>query len=582
MKQPAEPQAPPRLSAKVEELRADLAALRRDLPAAREESLLRRLADLELAVEEVDVAETELAVWHEELLAMREELETERQRYQDLFESAPDAYLVTNLDGTIQECNQAACALLRQSRRALRGKPLVVFIDSADRAAFRALFSRLAAGQRIEDWEVPLRPRGAPPFPAQLSAVLHDAAGGRDLRWLVRDLSQRKAMEQALRETEERLRHAQRLEAIGRLAGGIAHSFNNLLAAIAFHSELVAQGVRKDERLAGHVEEIQKAGERAATLASQLLAFSRKSVLRPRPIDLSDMVAAMRPVLRQLIGEDVRLRTNLDPAAGAVEADLAQLEQVVLNLVANARDAMPYGGELILATTAVALREGQRRELELGPGDYVVLTVRDTGDGMSEEVKRHLFEPFFTTKGPHQGTGLGLATVYGIVRQSGGDVRVESEPGVGTTFEVFLPRLAHGAPAAAPRAHGERPVEGSEVILLVEDEANIRRPAAEILESRGYTVLAAGDAGEALEVAESFRGPIHLLITDVVLPGPSGSQLAEQLAERRPDTRVLYVSGYPVSSIAHHGLPPRPEHFLQKPFPPATLLAAVRRVLDGD
>ncbi len=565
-----------------EEVRTRLETLRARLPAAVDPDLLRRFAELETAVEALEVADQELAVQNEELAATQEALEGERRRYRELFEAAPDGYLVTDLAGVVHEANEAACRLLNVSRRGLSGKPLAVFVGEAHRAAFRALLPRLAGGERVSEWEIALERRGGERFPAALSAGRERGAGGQrgELRWLLRDVSQRKAAESELREIEERLRHAQRLEAIGRLAGGIAHSFNNLLAAIAFHGELLAAGVRGDERLAAHAGEVLRAGERAASLASQLLAFSRKQVLRPRPLDVGEAIAAMRPMLAQLLGEDVRLTTHLERGAGCVEADLAQLEQVVLNLAVNARDAMPYGGELTLAAAPVRLDEPSE-ELELPAGDYLQVTVRDTGAGMSQDVLAHVFEPFFTTKEPHRGTGLGLATVYGIVRQSGGGIRVASEPGAGTTFEIYLPLRRGERPQSEPASLECGAEGGSEVVLLVEDEESIRLPVAEVLESRGYTVLAAADGHEALEVAAGYHGAIDLMVTDVVMPGMSGSELAEQLTRSRPELKVLFVSGYPASSIAHRGRPHEHPYFLQKPFAPAVLLDAVRRALDS-
>jgi CheY-like chemotaxis protein len=371
------------------------------------------------------------------------------------------------------------------------------------------------------------------------------------------------------------------METVGRLAGGIAHSFNNLLAAIAFHADLLLdpEGPVPDQRR--HAEAIQNAGERAALLARQLLAFSRKQVLQPRSLDVSRHVADLVPMLRRLTGEAVVLETDLDPDAGWVHADLGQLEQVILNLVFNARDAMPEGGHLKISVCGEEVgREGAG--LGLPPGPYVCLTVSDTGTGITDEVRAHLFEPFFTTKDRDRGSGLGLATVYGIVRQSGGAIRVDTEVGKGSSFVVYLPRTE--APAEEPKPSEASRAEGSgcEVILLAEDEDNIRDPAREVLESRGYTVLEARDALQALEVSRGWSGPIHLLVSDVVMPGMNGGQLAAALDQERPGTHVLFISGYSEDTIAQHGVLHAGRSFLQKPFPPSVLLRTVREILDRE
>jgi CheY-like chemotaxis protein len=329
-----------------------------------------------------------------------------------------------------------------------------------------------------------------------------------------------------------------------------------------------------------HVEEIQRAGERAATLARQLLAYGRKQVLQPRVMSLNQVIEEMAPMLRRLIGEHIRLEVRLDPANGSIHVDMGQLEQVLLNLAVNARDAMLAGGTLRIATQCVELAAGESAELPAG--SYVQLTVSDTGPGIPPEVLEHLFEPFFTTKERGKGTGLGLATVHGIVHQSGGQIRVESEPGQGTRFVILLPQATEGAEAVPlrPALPGRRSRRGTEVVLLVEDEDNIREPAVEILESKGYKVLSAPDAMQALSVADTHRGPIHILVTDVVMPGLSGNQLAQRLLHRRPEIQVLYISGYPEDSISHHGVLDAGQHFLQKPFPPGQFLEKVREVLD--
>jgi PAS domain S-box-containing protein len=547
------------------------------------ERFAAELAEMHLQLAELETAHEELERQNEELETTREALEVQRHRYLHLFDEAPFGYLITDLQGNVEEANRAAATLFNIAQRHLPGKPLAVFLEDEFRQPFRSQVAQLRSGQPFEEWEVLLRPRGGEPFAAMISGVRD--LGERDqplrLRWTVRDVSARRAAEEALRESEERLRHSQRMEAVGRLAGGIAHSFNNLLAAIAFHSELLAGALPEGTDQRAHVEEIKRAGDRAAVLARQLLAFGRKQILQPRVISVNGVLTEMEPMLRRLIGENIRFETQLDPKADPINADLGQLEQVILNLVVNARDAMPYGGRLIISTTP---RELVEETGGLPPGHYVELAVVDTGTGISDDVKARLFEPFFTTKARGQGTGLGLATAHGIVHQSGGIIQVESEPAKGSRFVVLLP-CAEGSPEEtlqlAPAVWGVQAAKlGSEIVLLVEDEDNIRQPAVEVLESRGYNVLAARDATEALATAESHQGPIHLLVTDVIMPGLSGSQLADRLLPLRPEMRVLYISGYPEDAIAHHGVLDREQNFLQKPFPPVQFLAKVREVLD--
>jgi signal transduction histidine kinase len=333
----------------------------------------------------------------------------------------------------------------------LPGKPLPVYLEIADRQTFRDLLRRACLGEPDGELEVKIRPRHREPFTVVLTAVRdHDAQNRTTrLRWTLRDVSITRAAEEALRASEERLRHSQRLEAVGRLAGGIAHSFNNLLAAIAFQCELLCDGLPPEDDRRAHVEEIQHAGERAATLARQLLAYGRKQVLQPRVMSLNQVIDEMIPMLRRLIGEHIRLEVRLDPADGAIHVDLGQLEQVLLNLAVNARDAMHAGGTLWLATQNVELAPGESTELPAG--SYVQLIVGDTGPGMPPEVLEHLFEPFYTTKERGKGTGLGLATVHGIVHQSGGLIRVESEPGQGARFVILFPQAAEGTEAVPPR-----------------------------------------------------------------------------------------------------------------------------------
>jgi two-component system, cell cycle sensor histidine kinase and response regulator CckA len=383
-------------------------------------------------------------------------------------------------------------------------------------------------------------------------------------------------------ELEEQYRHAQKMEAVGQLAGGVAHDFNNLLTVINGCSDIVMDTPGLDAVSKGLIAEIGKAGQRAAALTRQLLAFSRNQVLEPRLLDLNALVVNQQDLLCRLLGEDVVLTTLLDPGVDQVKADPGQLEQVIANLAVNARHAMPEGGSLTLETANVELDQSYvESHADVAAGDYVMLAVSDTGCGMTPEVKARIFEPFFTTKGPTEGTGLGLATVYGIIKQSGGHVAAYSEMGMGTTFKIYLPRVKAPRRAEAPESAGIRTMpKGSETILLVEDEDAVRAVARFILDACGYQVLDADSGAEALHHGQLHEGPIHLLITDVVMPEIPGRALAEQFVTNRPDTRVLYMSGYTDDAVIRHGVLHAEMPFLQKPFTPFALAAKVREVLD--
>ncbi|HXF94697.1 MAG TPA: response regulator [Gemmatimonadales bacterium] len=390
------------------------------------------------------------------------------------------------------------------------------------------------------------------------------------------------ARERAInRELERQLQQAQKMEAIGRLAGGIAHDFNNLLTAIIGYADLLAENLADRPGASADLDEIRRAAERAADLTRRLLAFSRKQILEPRVVDLNALVTDFERMLRRLIGEDVELRLALAPELGLVRADPGQLEQVIMNLAVNARDAMPSGGKLAIETANVELDAAYAaRHVGVTPGRYVMLAVSDTGTGMDQATKARLFEPFFTTKPPGKGTGLGLSMVYGIVKQSGGNIWVYSEPGRGTTFKIYLPQVEAGEePEAA--AGPIRDTRGTETVLVVEDAEPVRTLARRVLEERGYRVLEAQTAAEAQVAAELHRGPLDLILTDVVLPDLSGRELAERLTARWPALKVLYMSGYTDDSIVQHGVLEAGVAYLQKPFTPESLAAKVRGVLDG-
>ncbi|HWP42714.1 MAG TPA: response regulator [Blastocatellia bacterium] len=381
---------------------------------------------------------------------------------------------------------------------------------------------------------------------------------------------------------EEQLVQAQKMEAVGRLAGGIAHDFNNLLTAIIGYSQLVLSRLGESDPARKEVEQIQRAGERAAALTGQLLAFSRKQVMQPKVLDLNREITEMNRMVRRMIGEDIDLVLDLEPALGQVKADPGQIAQVIMNLAVNSRDAMPGGGKLIIETRNVRLEEEYvSRHLDVAPGDYVMLALSDSGVGMDEETLSHIFEPFFTTKEAGKGTGLGLSTVYGIVKQTGGHIWIYSEPGRGTTVKVYLPRVDEMAEVSSARAPFSAMPRGTETVLLVEDDRTLLTLACQVLEMSGYTVLNAASGEEAIELSKQHKGPIHLLLTDVVMPRMSGRELVEKLTSARPHTKVLYMSGYTDDSIVHHGVLEADMAYLQKPFTPDSLARKVREVLDA-
>ena len=383
------------------------------------------------------------------------------------------------------------------------------------------------------------------------------------------------------RSLEDQFRQAQKMQTMGRLAGGVAHDFNNLLTVIMGYAEIMRNALGRDDPLASFLEEIHRAGERASHLTRQLLAFSRKRVSQPVTTDLNGILAGIEKILIRLIGEDVRLALKTDPALWKVKADPGQIEQIVMNLAVNARDAMPHGGSLIIETLNADLPDARAATQADGPPQpYVMLAVSDTGCGMDAVTRARLFEPFFTTKEPEKGTGLGLSTIAAIVKQSGGRIHVFSEPGLGTTFKVFLPRDPDAASKADVAAVMLCPPTGTETLLLVEDDSNVRALARTILVRQGYTVLQAEDGANALKICAAHEGPIDLLISDVVLPNLGGGRLADQLRTRYPRLRVLFLSGYTDDAIVHHGVLDRAGAFIQKPFLPDALARKVREALD--
>jgi signal transduction histidine kinase/CheY-like chemotaxis protein len=411
-------------------------------------------------------------------------------------------------------------------------------------------------------------------FPIEVSLSPLETEQGMLISSGIRDITERVAL-------EERLRQSQKMEAVGRLAGGVAHDFNNLLTVILGYSQILADGLPAG-RLADSTSQIKSAADRAAGITRQLLAFSRKTVLSPRIIDLNDIMLNLDSLLRRLIGEDIEVLTVPARDLGSVKADPGQIEQVIMNLALNSRDAMPQGGKLTLETANVQLDEKYAGEHQpISAGNYVMLAVSDTGLGMSPEVQARVFEPFFTTKEVGKGTGLGLSMVYGIVKQSGGYIWVYSEPGSGTTFKIYLPRVDQPAESAGADKRPSSVQRGTETILLVEDDPQLRQLSSSVLAHCGYKVLAASSPEEGLEVCRANHQEIRLLVTDVVMPRMNGRQLAEQVLKISPQTRVLYISGYTNNAIVHYGVLDPGLWFLPKPFTLSALIAKVREVLDA-
>jgi two-component system cell cycle sensor histidine kinase/response regulator CckA len=488
--------------------------------------------------------------------------------FQAVFRSLADGLLLVDDEGRTVEANPAACSLLGLSRESLNGRLLTDL--GAPNADLPALRRTLREGGRLRgDW--PLRRADGSLRSVEL-AVSRDVHSGLHLV-VLRDLSEKHRLEEALRQS-------QKMEAVGRLAGSLAHDFNNYLTAIRGFGEVVLERLPPHDPLADNLLEIQKAADRATRLTRQLLAISRKQVLQPRPVDLNAVLSGLENMLRSLVGPGVRLHLALESGLAPVRADPGQLEQVVLNLVVNARDAMPDGGALVLQTARVEIRAAASHAGHLPVGRYVRLCVEDTGLGMDADTLSRVFEPFFTTKPAGLGTGLGLATVYGIVTQSGGHVAAHSRPGEGSVFTVYLPQM-EGRAEAVPDLTAALGRGGHETVLVVEDEETLRQLLAQVLSTLGYAVLAAESGEEALRMAARRAEPIHLALTDVVLPGIDGCEMARQLAGEHPETRTLFMSGHNTEELVRHGVDPD-SRLLQKPFTPRELASELRAVLDDE
>ena len=498
--------------------------------------------------------------------------------FRSLIENALDIIAFVTSDGAVRYVSPSVERLLGYDPTRVGDLNVFDLIHPDDLAEAKTKFRRtLETGTRFEQVELRVRRSdGSWRTLSMMGKPSPPETGARGLIINARDVTESRAL-------EEQLRQSQKMEAVGRLAGGIAHDFNNLLTTILGYAELAVGRLKPEDPSRLELSEIDKAAQRAGDLTRQLLAFSRKQVLELRVIDLNQVVSDTEKMLRRLIGEDIDLVVSLKQRLVSVRADAGQIGQVLLNLAVNSRDAMPNGGKLTIETSVVELDESYSTfHFDVPPGRYVLLAVSDTGTGMDAKTLSHVFEPFFTTKEAGKGTGLGLSTVYGVVKQSGGHVSVYSEPGVGTTFKVYLPRV-EDAPEKnrAPAVHAAL-VGGTETILVVEDEEAVRRLTCRSLEAQGYEVLPAASASEALLLLEKHAGEIHLLITDVVMPDVSGRELARSAAPLRPLMKVLFMSGYTDNVIVHHGVLDAGTAFLQKPFTPRSLAQKVREVLDAE
>jgi PAS domain S-box-containing protein len=510
-------------------------------------------------------------------ITARKQAEAERERLMAAVEQVGEMIVITDPEGAIQYVNPAFETVTGYTREEALGQtPRMLKSGEQDEAFYRELWETISGGHSWKGRMVNKRKDGKLYTEAATISPVWDAAG-RVVNYVAvkRDITEHLKM-------EAQFLQAQKLETVGRLTGGIAHDFNNLLTPIIGNAEMALSDMSREDPLYEVMEEIRNAGARAASLTRQLLAFSRKQILHAEILDLNGVVRDMDKMLRRIIGEDIDLETALNPNLGRVEADAGQMEQVLMNLVVNARDAMPKGGKLTLETSNVDLDEGYaRNHISVMPGPYVMLAVSDMGVGMSKEVQAQLFEPFFTTKEKGKGTGLGLSTVYGIVKQSKGNIWVYSEPGKGSTFKIYLPRVEESGHARENAKKEEESLQGSETVLVVEDDEMVRNVTLKILQRYGYAVLCARDGQEALRMCREHKEQVQLMLTDVVMPGMGGRDLEEKLQKIQPGMKVLFMSGYTDNAIVHHGMLDKGIAFLQKPFTPEGLARKVRAVL-GD
>jgi len=499
-----------------------------------------------------------------------------------LIEASLDPLVTIDADGKATDVNAATEKVTGFPRDELIGTDFSDYFMEPDKA--RAGFQRVFREGSIQNYALEIRHRDGHQTPVLYNATVYrnDAGEVQGVFAAARDITERKQAEEEKYTLQAQFRQAQKMEAVGILAGGVAHDFNNLLTVINGASELLLNDLAQDDPRREDLEEIRKAGNRAASLTSQLLAFSRKQILHPIILNLNDVVSDASKMLRRLIGEDIDLIFVPKPDLGLINVDPGQIQQIIMNLAVNARDAMAKGGKLTIETANVRNVDDQVRRRAAGSsGPYVMLALSDNGIGMDAETQAHLFEPFFTTKALGKGTGLGLSTVYGIVKQSNGFIWVYSEPGEGTTFKIYFPRVPGKANSFADRDKRELGLRGVETVLLVEDDSWVRAFAARALRGQGYSVLEASNGEEALETAQEFAGEINLILTDLVMPEMNGNELISQIKAMRPGIKALFVSGYTSDAMVHHGVLDSSVSFLQKPFTADDLAHKVREVIDS-
>lgn len=540
-------------------------------------------AEIARLLHELQVHQVELEAQNEELRRTQAALAASRERYVELYDLAPVGYLTLCGHGLIQEANLLAATLLGTERGRLVKRPFTRFILERDHARYYQYRKQLAATGARQECELQMLKCDGSTFWGHVLAVLApDSGGAPGCHVVLRDITERKRAEEESAKLQLQLHQAQKMESVGRLAGGVAHDFNNMLGVILGAAELALIQLGPAHPLADPMQEIQGAAHRSAELTRQLLAFARCQPMSPKSLDLNAAVTRMLKMLRRLIGEDIELAWKPGAGMWPVKMDPSQVDQVLANLCVNARDAIAGAGQVTIETSnVVADVTTASRVTELVPGDYVRLSVCDSGGGIDQEVQPHIFEPFFTTKAQGKGTGLGLATVYGIVKQNGGTISVRSEPGQGSTFEIHFPR--HSASVEAERLPDPWPsaLGGQETVLLVEDEGAVLRTVKTTLESLGYRVLSAATPGEAIQLAAVHAGALHLLLTDIVMPEMNGMELSRQIQQRQPRIKVLLMSGYAAEVNGTEGGQRAGGCLLRKPFSRQELAVGVREVLDG-